>query len=141
MTQSLLERLSPTNRVLKRAQYEAFAFSLYDGDVLVRNESHLQPGDHEYRVTIVDGIPESCECPADKRFDGPCKHRTAIAIQPTILDVATQMQLVADGGVTIKKAPLGPEEDTSIQECDCQYLTDDFPCWECVKTGRRELPE
>ena len=74
MTQSLLERLSPTNRVLKRAQYEAFAFSLYDGDVLVRNESHLNPADHEYRVTVVDGIPTACECPADKRFDGLCKH-------------------------------------------------------------------
>ena len=97
MTQSLLERLSPTNRVLKRAQYEAFAFSLYDGDILIRNESHLDPADHEYRVTVVDGIPESCECPADERFDGPCKHRTAIAIRPTILDVATQMQLVDDG--------------------------------------------
>mgnify|MGYP006286582949 CR=1 FL=1 len=92
MTQSLLERLSPTNRVLKRAQYEAFAFSLYDGDILIRNESHLDPADHEYRVTVVDGIPESCECPADERFD-----RTAIAIRPTILDVATQMQLVDDG--------------------------------------------
>jgi len=98
MTQTALERLSPTNRVLKRAQYEAFAFSLYDGDVLIRNESHLNPADHEYRVTIVDGIPTTCECPADKRFEGPCKHRTAIAIRPTILDVATQMQLVADGG-------------------------------------------
>jgi hypothetical protein len=69
----------------------------YDGDVLIRNESHLDPANHKYRVTVVDGIPESCECPADERFDGPCKHRTAIAIRPTILDVATQMQLV-DGG-------------------------------------------
>jgi len=141
MTQSLLERLSPTNRVLKRAQYEAFAFSLYDGDVLIRNESHLNPADHEYRVTVVDGIPTTCECPADKRFEGPCKHRTAIAIRPTILDVATQMQLVADGGVTTESTPLDPEDDTEVEECDCQYLTDDFPCWECVKTGRRDLPK
>ena len=141
MTQSLLERLSPTNRVLKRAQYEAFAFSLYDGDVVVRNESHLNPTDHEYRVTVVDGIPTTCECPADKRFEGPCKHRTALAIRPTILDVATQMQLVADGGVTTETTPTDSKEDTEIQECDCQYLNDDFPCWECVKTGRRELPE
>jgi hypothetical protein len=141
MTQTVLERLNPTNRVLKRAQYEAFAFSLYDGDVLVRNESHLNPADHEYRVTVVDGIPKTCECPADKRFEGPCKHRTAIAIRPPILDVATQMQLVADGGVTTEKTPIDPEDDTEVQKCDCQYLNDDFPCWDCVKTGRRELPE
>ena len=61
MTQTALERLSPTNRILKRAQYEAFAFSPYDVDVLVRNESHLNPADHEYRITVVDGIPTTCE--------------------------------------------------------------------------------
>jgi hypothetical protein len=38
------------------------------------------------------------------------------------------MQLVADGGVTTKKEFLEPEDDTEIQECDCQYLNDDFPC-------------
>ena len=141
MTQTVLERLSPKNRVLKRAQYEAFAFSLYDGDVLVRNESHLNPADHEYRVTVVDGIPRTCECPADERFDGPCKHRTAIAIRPKILNVATQMQLVADGGVRTEKTSFESEDDTELPQCDCQHLNDDFPCWECVKTGRRELPE
>jgi len=67
MTQTAFERLGPTNRVLKRAQYEACAFSLYDGDVLIRNESHLNPADYEYCVTIVDGIPTACECPADER--------------------------------------------------------------------------
>jgi len=141
MTQTVLERLSPKNRVLKRAQYEAFAFSLFDGDVLVRNESHLNPADHEYCVTISDGIPTTCECPADKRFEGPCKHRTAIAIRPKILDVATQMQLVADGGVRTEKTSLEAGDDTDLPQCDCQHLNDDFPCWECVKTGRRELPD
>ena len=100
MTQTVLERLSPTNRVLKRAQYEAFAFSLYDGDVLIRNE-----------------------------------------IRPTILDVATQLQSVADGGVTTESTPTNSEDDTEAEVCDCQYLTVDFPCWECVRTGRRDLPE
>ncbi len=92
MTQLPLERLRPKNRVLKRAQYEAFAFALFDGDVLVRNESHRNPSEHEYLVSIVDGIPVRCECPADDQFDGPCKHRTAVAIRPQILDVAMKMQ-------------------------------------------------
>ncbi len=141
MTQTALERLDPTNRVLKRAQYEAFEFSLCDGDVLVRNESHLRPTDHEYRVTVIDGIPTTCECPADEHFDGPCKHRTAVAIRSRILDVATQMQLVADGGITTERTLCKKENKTRVRECDCQYLSDDFPCWECVKTGRRDLPE
>ena len=27
------------------------------------------------------------------------------------------------------------------EECDCAELSDDFPCWPCVREGRRELPE
>jgi len=82
MATTLLDSLEPTNRVLKRAQYEAFEFSLLDGDVRVRNESHQNPADHEYRVTVVDGVPETCECPADTVSDGACKHRVAVAIRP-----------------------------------------------------------
>ena len=37
------------NRILKRAQYEAFAFAWVDGEVRVRNESHAEPSAHEYR--------------------------------------------------------------------------------------------
>jgi len=62
MAITLLDSLEPTNRVLKRAQYEAFEFSLLDGDIRVRNESHQNPADHEYRVTVVvDGVPAACE--------------------------------------------------------------------------------
>jgi len=60
MAITLLDSLEPTNRVLKRAQYEAFEFSLLDGDIRVRNESHQNPADHEYRVTVVDGVPAAC---------------------------------------------------------------------------------
>lgn len=99
MVQSLLGSLEPTNRVLKRAQYEAFEFSLLDGDVYVRNESPQNPANHEYHVSVIDGVPAVCECPADATYDGPCKHRVAVAIRPRILDIATKMQAVADGGV------------------------------------------
>ena len=90
--------LEPTNRVLKRAQYEALEFSLLDGDVLVRNESHRAPAAHTYRVTVVDGVPIACECPAAAGSEGPCKHRVAVATRPRILDVATRMQAAADSG-------------------------------------------
>jgi hypothetical protein len=73
-------------RILKRAQYEAFAFEWFDGDVLVRNESYADPDDHEYLVTVDGGRPIACTCPADARFDHPCKHRVAVAIRRPILE-------------------------------------------------------
>lgn len=29
--------------------------------------------------------------------------------------------------------------DTNSDECDCAEL-EEFPCWECVRTGRKNLP-
>ncbi|MFC6616271.1 SWIM zinc finger family protein [Halopenitus salinus] len=143
MTRTPLEELDPSNRILKRAQYEAFVFSLLDGDVLVRNESHANPSEHEYRVTVVDGIPTHCECPADTMYDGPCKHRVAIAIRPCILDVAMQMGLVADGGVVTHRSYFRSDriDETKAHQCDCEDVDNDFPCWECFRTCQKELPE
>ncbi len=31
------------------------------------------------------------------------------------------------------------EDDAEPEECDCDGL-DGFPCWPCVKSGRKELP-
>ena len=93
MSTQLLEQLNPTTRVLKRAQYEAFEFSLFDGDVIVRNESHSHPKDHEYRVSIIDSVPTACECLADQHNDGPCKHRVAVAIRPLIIESVTSMRV------------------------------------------------
>ncbi|WEL28023.1 SWIM zinc finger family protein [Haloferax volcanii] len=141
MSEPLLARLDPTKRVLKRAQYEAFEFSLFGGDVLVRNVSHADPENHEYNVRIVDGVPTDCECPADKSYSGPCKHRVAVAIRRPILDAVEQMQMVADGGVVTKEQPeTGVEDDEAPDNCDCEMLDGDFPCWACVDSGRRELP-
>lgn len=107
--------------------YEAFEFSLLDGDVHVRNESHLDPSHHEYRVTVVDGDPAACECPADAADDGPCKHRVAVAIRPQILDIAVKMQAVTDGGlVTDDDHPADQSRDLNATQCDCDELGD-FP--------------
>ena len=154
----LLTTLDPSNRVLKRAQYEAFTFSLLESDVLVRNESHLRPEEHEYRVTVDAGVPVACECPADERYDGPCKHRVAVAIRRPILDFVRDVHLATDGGPEGRRA-VDVDEETRTEtheetardadedsaddgtDCDCHLLDDDFPCWECVKEGRRQLPE
>lgn len=77
-------------RVLKRAQYESFAFSWFDGDVHVRNESHADPANHEYVVRIDEGAPIACTCPADTQYDTPCKHRIAVAIRQPIVEFVVQ---------------------------------------------------
>lgn len=97
-----LEQFDVPEQVLKRAQYEAFEFELAGTDVLVRNASHACPSDHEYLVAIAAGVPTTCCCPADERFDHPCKHRVAIAIRPPILRFAIEAQAVVDSGVSRK---------------------------------------
>lgn len=141
MPEHPLTTLSPTWRVLKRAQYEAFEFSLYDDDILVRNGSYADPENHEYRVTVEDSLPVHCTCPADARYAGPCKHRVAVAIRRPVLDAVRTMQLVADGGTPPQS---DTEPETEIEETTCEYgceeHPDAFPSWECVRTGRRSLP-
>ncbi|WP_188424841.1 SWIM zinc finger family protein [Haloferax sulfurifontis] len=132
----VLPEFGPPARVLKRAQYEAFAFELLDGDVRVRNESYADPTAHEYRVRIRDGVPDSCSCPADASGDGPCKHRVAVAIRPRILELAVQMRVVTDGG-----SSLSGDDGTTDLPCECEPLSEDLPCWNCVDAGRRDLSE
>jgi len=130
------------NRVLKRAQYEAFEFELLDSRVRVRNESYADPENHEYEVTVEDGVPTRCTCPADARFDNPCKHRVAVAIRRPILEFVEEVQLVADGGLRVESGASGivdEDGEDADSECDCAELGD-LPCWECYRTGKREIP-
>src|SRR6056297_1828761 len=90
-----LERLDFPTRVAKRAQYEAFEFTVTDDGVRVRNCSHADPTDHEYTVTVEDGLPTACTCPADKRFAGACKHRVAVAIRDPVLAAARTTPVAA----------------------------------------------
>ena len=137
--------LEATTRTVKRAQYEALEFALSPDGVQVRNNSHANPDDHEYLDEIVDGVPVSCTCPADANYSGACKHRVAIAIRRPILEAVKHQQLVADGGI---KSQASTQDDSESEhtgevdsECGCDDLSDDFPCWECYRSGRRELPE
>jgi hypothetical protein len=87
-----LTTIEYSSRAIKRAQYEAFRFSLRDGDVLVRNESHANPDEHVYLVNINNGRPVVCECPADEQYASACKHRVAVAIRRPVLQAAVRMQ-------------------------------------------------
>jgi hypothetical protein len=138
VTDHVLHELEVRTWPLKRAQYEAFAFSLFEGDVIVRNESHADPANHEYRVTVEDGVPTVCECPADTKYDGACKHRLAVAIRPRILQAIRRLQVAADGGVQASRAPAGIGTDASSdvpQQFDGDHWRDP------VRTGRRFLPD
>ena len=138
MVEQILSQLEYTNRTLKRAQYEAFQFSLINEKICVRNESHAEPEQHEYLVTVEDGIPISCECPADAHYDGACKHRIAVAIRAPVLKASTHVQAIADGSLVIEHTD--ENDDDEAVACDCIEHPGKYPCWECVESGRVEYP-
>jgi hypothetical protein len=84
-----LAALTFSSRVAKRAQYERFDIRPVACGFRVRNESHANPPEHEYRVEMDGSVPIACTCPADERFDGACKHRVAIAIRRPDRDLAS----------------------------------------------------
>ncbi|WP_367176671.1 SWIM zinc finger family protein [Haloarcula rubripromontorii] len=137
MSKSALEVLECDEQVEKRAQWEAFEFTvLGDGDVKVVNDSHENADDHTYTVHVESGIPSDCSCPADTYQEGACKHRVAVAIREPVLEAASREQPVrADGGVTLEE--FGAEED---DEDGCWCDTHSMPCFDCYNAGRRDLP-
>jgi len=47
-----------------------------------------------------------------------------------------QVMLATDCGLT-----LDVFGDDDPEDCDCDDLPGRFPCWICVRNGRRDLPE
>jgi hypothetical protein len=130
-----LTALEYTDRVLKRAQYEAFEFTVDDQTVHVRNGSHANPAEHEYEVHVENGIPQRCTCPADEQYEGACKHRVGVAIRTPLIQACAQQRVAADGGRPGKK---DPNQNESSSQCTS---LGGFPCWECVRTGRRDITD
>ncbi|WP_266080638.1 hypothetical protein [Haladaptatus caseinilyticus] len=87
--------------------------------------------------------PITCESPADTRYEGTCKHQIGVAIRTPHLQAATDHSLVADGGTQIENNPEANAEDSDCDQpadCDCDG-PGGFPCWPCVRSGRRDLPD
>lgn len=144
MSEHVLTQLDVSNRFLKRAQYEAFSFTVLDEGVLVRNGSYTDPDDHEYLVTLSDGLPTQCTCPADRKYGPACKHRLAVAIRDPVIEAARQCEVrhpVTDGGTQTARSTNRDHEDETPEWCDCADLRDDFPCWECYLRDRKPLPD
>jgi hypothetical protein len=96
--------------------------------VEVTNKSYENPADHQYVVSIDDVTEEllACTCPHHLHRNAYCKHMAAV-------DNATD-----DG--TLDAFPSEDNEDDPEQEdCDCDGLGG-FPCWECVRAGRKTTP-
>lgn len=143
-----LDELDFSKRVAKRAQYEAFAFSIAGDCVRVRNESHADPDDHEYLVTVDGTTPTRCTCPADEHFEGACKHRVAVAIRVPVREAASTAAtraVATDGGVARAQTTIedvGALDEADDEEDDeCEDCLEDCPCWECFRTGKREFPD
>lgn len=134
-----LSQLQVTTRTIKRAQYEAFEFSLVPNGVCVRNTSHANPENHEYTVRVHDGLPTACTCPADTNYPSACKHRIAVAIRRPLLNALAQQQLLTDGGPQLSTPDEAQTVDESKpeEECDCADLSGDLPCWECFRKQRQ----
>jgi hypothetical protein len=145
-TKHPLASLEYTQRVTKRAQYEAFEFTLVPEGIRVRNGSYADPENHEYLVTVADGVPTDCTCPANAHYEGACKHRVTVAIRRPLIDaVMVDTALAADGGLIDEErrdeAAADPDgiAASAVDETDCADCLPEFPCWECVRTGRRDL--
>ncbi|WP_254767568.1 SWIM zinc finger family protein [Salinilacihabitans rarus] len=126
-----------------------------------------EKADHSYLVGVEDRdavlVPAECECPADKyNEEYDCKHKVALATVggPVVLEASVNFptprgnpgqsnastlseKFRADGGIATEEIGGGSEPLDAVEpeECDCAELSDDFPCWPCVRDGKRELPE
>jgi hypothetical protein len=112
----------------KRAQWKQFSFDVdAPGMVDVTNESHENPAAHQYTVSIDDVTEElmACTCPHHVHRTAFCKHMVAV-------------ENATDDGM-LDAFPSEKEDDAEPNNCDCAGLGD-FPCWPCVRTGRKDLP-
>ncbi len=97
----------------------------------VTNESHENPAEHHYVVTLDDvtGDALACTCPHHVHRTAFCKHLAAVE---TVRDDGTLTVFPLDDDET-------DENERETAECECDGLGG-FPCWECVRTGCKELP-
>ena len=111
-----------------RAQTEQFTYNVEaPGIVDVTNESHENLADHHYVVTLDDVTDKlmACTCSHHVHRNVFCKHMAAV-------------ENATDDG-TLDAFPSEDEDDAEPEDCDCECLGD-FPCWPCVRMGRKELP-
>ena len=90
-------------------------------------------------MTVENGVPTSCECPADTYRSGACKHRVAVAIREPVLEAAgaQSREVATDGGVVVDERTVDRDDVKRPADCDCLPTFDDLPCWACYRDGFR----
>ncbi len=145
MESNVLSQLQFDASTAKRAQWEAFEFTLEaPGLVRVTNGSYGDDSEnHSYRVNVENGIPVACECKADTYQKGACKHRVAVAIRGPVLSAGAHTPVVADGGQLIDAGDDGAIITENPDACEngqvgcCGPDGDDLPCFPCYQTRER----
>jgi hypothetical protein len=137
---SIVEQLNFGSKTAKRMTWEAWEFTVvgpYQIEVTNASYGYLKD-DHSYVVMVKEEaenpIPNKCECPADEyQEDYDCKHKVALA---------------AVGGLPVLNAAVNYETPTEQPAANklrtdggCECLKSDFPCFECYRIGRRDLPK
>ena len=132
-------------KTAKRVDWEAFEFTVTAPErVKVTNASYgYLKDDHAYTVGVdeQDGviIPKSCECPADQYSeDYDCKHKVALAVVGGPAVLSTAMMCGAASSPSEQSDETPTESLRADGGCECDQFG--FPCWECVRIGRREIP-
>jgi hypothetical protein len=166
---SIVNELNFGAKTSKRVSWESWEFAI-EAPHLVRvtNAAYgVEKDDHSYLVGVEDRdgvlVPAECGCPADKyNEEYDCKHKVALAAVggSVVLEASVNYptpsgniersnasrlseKLRADGGATTegsgRESP--PLDAVEREDCDCAGLSDNFPCWPCVRDGKRELPK
>ncbi|WP_227357655.1 SWIM zinc finger family protein [Haladaptatus salinisoli] len=93
----------------------------------VTNESHDNPAEQQYVVTLDDVTDDAmaCTCPHHGHLSTFCKHMAGV-------------ENVTDDG-TLDVFSSKDKDDVDSEGCDCDGLGG-FPCWPCMQTGLAELP-
>lgn len=128
----------------KRAKWESFAFVLPTaGKVNVANHSYGddEAKEHTYTVTVDEGGPIECTCPAFEYHCAPgeaCKHMVAVTETEPVLAAALELvtedddepEIRTDGGI-VEAEP----ESVRPEECTCLARMEDLACWPCFREG------
>jgi len=132
---SVVAQLNFGAKTAKRVGWESWEFTVvgpYEVEVTNASYGYLKD-DHSYRVMVAEAeagtVPAVCDCPADQYSEHyDCKHKVALAAVggPTVLNAA----------VDFDPAPVPVRADGGC-ECDAH----EFPCFECYRSGQRELPD
>jgi predicted RNA-binding Zn-ribbon protein involved in translation (DUF1610 family) len=104
----------------RRAEWEGFEFRVpVPGSVRVENVSYGDNSDeHVYVVSVENGIPFDCTCPAWEYHnpEGGCKHMKAVENRPAVTRAASTttngQQVATDGGQPV-------ETDSNDDGADC----------------------